>query len=77
LQKTDSAANSNLHIVLSYLNSLTTLPEKDTIFPLEIPQYKQFLRLLDTQTDSAAVPTVDGKLPGGEFHCRTVLIDDL
>jgi hypothetical protein len=59
-----------------YITSLTSLPEHDTHFPLERPLYDQFLRRLDG-SDGVVVPRLDGKLPGAEFHCRTVLIDDL
>jgi hypothetical protein len=77
-RKTGSAAlhdNSSLSRVWSYLTSLTSLPEKDTHFPLELPLYNQFLRRLDG-SDGTAVPRLDGKLPDEEFHCRIVLIDD-
>jgi hypothetical protein len=66
--------NSNLDRLWSYITSLTSLPEHDTHFPLEGPLYHQFLRRLD---EGVVVPRPDGKLPGEDVHCRTVLIDDL
>jgi hypothetical protein len=68
--------NSNLDRLWSYLTSLTSLPEHDTHFPLEGPLYQQFLQRLD-DSEGITAPRLDGRLPGEEVHCRTVLIDDL